>query len=125
MSVLTVGILAVISMQTTALKTQSRNKLSTNIQLIGQQIIEKVNANSIDDASILSYNGLKTQDSAPASDPAKTDHAYFSTILAGITGGYAEIAVTATRPYPVDVTVFWMEGPIKHKLKYSTYILPH
>lgn len=125
MSILTVGILAVISMQTTALNVQSRNKLSSNVQLITQQIVERINANARDDAAIISYSGLNTNSSAPVDEPAKSDHAYFKSIFSNISGGFAEITVTNQRPYPVKVRVHWRDGNIKHHLDFDTYILPH
>lgn len=125
MSILTVGIMGVISMQTTAIKVQSRNKLSATVQLVGQSIIERVNANAIDDSSIISYSGLKTSDAAPTVEPAKSDHTYFSQLVAGVPGGAAEITVTNTRPFPVRVRVLWRDGAIAHHLDYDTYILPH
>lgn len=125
MSILTVGILAVISMQTTALNVQSRSKLSSNIQLITQQIVERINANARDDAAIISYNGLNTKSSAPVDEPAKSDHAYFQSVFSNISGGFAEIMVTNQRPYPVKVRVHWRDGNIKHHLDFDTYILPH
>ena len=42
MSILTIGILAVISMQTTSMKVQSRNKLSAMVQLVTQEVIERI-----------------------------------------------------------------------------------
>lgn len=124
MSILTIGILGVISMQTTALNTQSRSKMSSNIQLIGQQIVERINANARDDAAIISYQGLDTKSSAPTDEPAKSDHAYFKSLFTSIPGGYAKIAVTNQRPYPVKVTVYWQDGNITHHLAFDTYILP-
>lgn len=125
MSILTVGILAVISMQTTALKVQSRNNLSVNIQLITQQIMERIQTNSVDDSAIISYNGLNTKNAAPTNEPAKSDHAVFSSMLSQIPGGYVEVNVTNQRPYPVYVRTHWLEGNIKHHLDFATYILPH
>jgi type IV pilus assembly protein PilV len=125
LSVLTIGILAVISMQITAMKVQSRSKLSSSVQFATQQILEKVLANSISDTAVLSYSGLNTQSTAPSTEPAKTDHPYFITLLSGIPGGRAEITITNTRPYPVQVTVYWAESLVNHKLRYSTYVLPH
>ena len=125
MSILTVGILAVISMQTTSLKIQSRNRLSLNVQLITQQIIERIYVNSVDDAAVISYNGLNTKNAAPTNEPAKSDHAIFSSMLSQIPGGYVEVTVTNQRPYPVNVRTHWAEGNIKHHLDFATYILPH
>jgi len=125
MSILTVGILAVISMQTTALNVQSRNKTSSRIQLIAQEVIERINANAKDDAAIISYNGLNTKSSPPNDEPAKSDHAYFTSIFNNISGGSAEVFVTNQRPYPVKVRVYWRDGNIRHHLDFDTYILPH
>ncbi|MCX7770519.1 MAG: type IV pilus modification protein PilV [Proteobacteria bacterium] len=127
MSILTVGILAVVSMQTTALKVQSRNKLSANIQNIGQEIIERIISNSSDDQTVLSYNGIKTNDTTtkPATFPANRDFDDFRNILNKYPGSWAEISVTNIRPYPLKVTINWKEGTFNHKLEYSTYILPN
>ncbi len=127
MSILTVGILAVISMQSTAIKIQSRNKLSANMQLINQEILEKIVTNASDDQTILSYNGIKTNDSStkPSTSPADKDFEYFKTLLAPYPNSWAEINVTNTRPYPVKVIVHWRDGNINHRLEYATYILPH
>jgi len=127
MSILTVGILAVISMQSTALKIQSRNKLSTTIQLINQEILEKIIANASDDQTILSYAGIKTKDNStkPSTSPADKDFEYFKSLLAPYPDAWAEVNVINTRPYPVKVTVHWKDGAINHKLEYGTYILPH
>ncbi|GAB4433172.1 MAG: hypothetical protein OHK0040_03560 [bacterium] len=125
MSILTVGIMAVISMQTTALNTQFRSKMSSNMQLIAQQIIERINANARDDAAIISYQGLNTNSSAPTDEPAKSDHTYFKSLFSNIPGGYAEISVTNQRPYPVRIRVNWQDGNVKHHLDFDTYILPH
>lgn len=125
MSILTVGIMAVISMQTTALNTQSRSKISSNMQLIAQQITERINANARDDAAIISYHGLNTNSSAPTDEPAKSDHPYFKAMFSNISGGFAEISVTNQRPYPVKVRVHWRDGSIQHRLDLDTYILPH
>ncbi len=127
MSLLTVGILAVVSMQTTALKVQSRNKLSAQMQNIGQEIIERIISNASDDQTLLSYNGIKTNDTStkPASLPASSDFDYFREILNKYPGSWAEISVTNTRPFPVSVVVHWGEGTFKHKLEFDTYILPH
>lgn len=127
MSILTVGILAVVSMQTTALKVQSRNKLSAQIQNIGQEILERVMSNSSDDQTLLSYSGIKTNDTTtkPTTFPANRDFDDFRTILSKYSGAWAEINVTNTRPYPVTVIVHWKDGSFYHKLEYNTYILPH
>lgn len=127
MSILTVGILAVVSMQTTALKVQSRNKLSAQIQNIGQEIIERIISNASDDQTVLSYNGIKTNDIAtkPTTFPANRDFDDFRTVLSRIPGGRAEISITNIRPYPVKVVVYWQDGNFPHKLEYATYILPH
>jgi type IV pilus assembly protein PilV len=127
MSILTVGILAVISMQSTAIKVQSRNKISATMQLINQEILEKIIANASDDQTILSYSGIKTNDSStkPTTSPADNDFEYFKTLLAPYPGAWAEVNVTNTRPYPVKVIVHWKDGAINHKLEYGTYILPH
>ncbi len=125
MSILTIGILAVISMQTTALNVQSKSKLSSNIQLIAQQIVERIHANARDDAAIISYSGLNTKSAPPAEEPAKSDHDFFKALLANIPGGYAEISVSNQRPYPVRVRVHWLDGNIKHHMDLDTYILPH
>lgn len=124
MSILTVGILAVVSMQTTALKTQSRSKLSYQIQLTGQQIVERINANSVDDASILTYNNLKTTQSAPQDEPAKSDYNYFKSLISKFRDASVEISVTNTRPYPVRVRIYWKDGLYTHHLDFDTYILP-
>lgn len=125
MSILTVGILAVVSMQTMSIKVQSRSKISATIQLKTQQIIERISANAKDDASILSYSNLNTKNTAPADEPAKSDHAYFKNLLSDIPQGYAEVLVLNQRPYPLSVKVYWKDGDIGHKMEFSTYILPH
>lgn len=124
MSILTVGILAVISMQTTSLKTLSRSKTSYQIQLVGQQVIERINANAIEDAAILSYSNLKTNQPAPALEPAKSDYEYFKSLISKFNQGVVEIYVTNIRPYPIKVRLYWMDGGHRHHLDFDTYILP-
>lgn len=127
MSILTVGILAVVSMQSTALKVQSRNKLSANMQLIGQEIIERIISNSSDDQTLLSYGGIKTNDTStrPTTSPADKDFDDFRNVLLKYPSAWAEINVQNTRPFPVSVIVHWKDGNINHKLEFATYILPH
>ncbi len=127
MSILTVGILAVVSMQSTALKVQSRNKLSAQMQNIGQEIVERILSNASDDQTLLSYSGIKTNDTStkPATSPANRDFDDFRTVLSKYPGAWAEINVTNTRPFPVSVIVHWVYGSFNHKLEFNTYILPH
>ena len=124
MSILTIGILAVISMQTTSLKIQSRSKHSYNVQLVAQQIMERVRANAFDDAAILSYSGLNTKNAAPIDEPAKSDYDYFKSLTSKIPNGHVEISINNQRPYPVKLRVSWKDGAVSHYLDYDTFILP-
>ncbi len=124
MSILTVGLLAVISMQTTSLNIQSRSKYSHTVQLTAQQILERIRANAYEDASILSYSGLDTKNPAPSDEPAKSDYDYFKSIISKIPESQVQISITNQRPYPVKVRVSWKDGSISHHLDYDTFILP-
>lgn len=127
MSILTIGILSVVFMQTTALKVQSRNKISANVQLTTQEIVEKIMANAIDDATILAYNGIKTNDNTtkPLTSPVDKDFDFFKDTMSKFPEGWVEISVINKRPYPLKVISHWKEGIYSHKLEYETFILPH
>lgn len=126
LTILTVGILAIISMQGMALNTQSRSKQSTMVQNANQEIVERIRASSMDDATIISYNGLDTRNTCAAgTSPAAVDCNYFKTLFPQIPKGYATVQVSATRPFLVQVTTKWTEGLYIHTMLYQTYILPH
>lgn len=95
------------------------------MQLIGQQVIEKINANAIDDASILSYNNLKTTQPQPNVEPARSDYSYFKSLISRFNNASIEIYVYNVRPFPVKVRVYWRDGSYNHHLDFNTFILPH
>lgn len=121
MSILTIGLLAVVSMQGTALKVQSRNKIATNIQLINQEIMEIIISSNTDP---ISYNGIKTNDltTKPTTSPANVYFDYFRSILSKYKDAWAEINVTKEVDYKITITIYWKEGILTHKLTYTSYI---
>lgn len=131
--ILSFGILSVITMQTTALNIQSRNKMSAQVQFVGQEVIERLVNAAVDDNYILSYNGIDTSNAAtkPATsgdNPAPADFDYFKTLAAQL-AGKVTISVGSTKPYPATVQVYWTEGAAaagrSHRLSFSTYLIPH
>lgn len=120
--IITIGLLAVASMQTTAASGNTSSRNLTIAAQLTEEMIDRVRANAGDTPNI--YNGLDTNACA-GTDPVLGDCTQWRTRLqnSGLSGARGQVTVTNNNPIvktaTITVTVTWGTG-ITRNVSFTT-----
>jgi type IV pilus assembly protein PilV len=122
--IITVGLLAVDGMQTSAvLGNRSSNNLTIATQL-AEEMVDRIRANAIDSPQL--YNAIDTNIACAGADPALGDCTQWQTRLqaSGLPGARGQVTVTNNSPMAktatITVTLTWGTGVAIRTIQFTT-----
>lgn len=122
-TILSVGMLGVASMQLTALTSNAKSRDDTIVVQLVEEMVERVRVNGANSPEV--YHGINTANTCPTADPAKGDcdqwkQRMADTKLPGLTGTVSVVAESPIeKTATITVTVSWGTGTTK-TLQFAT-----
>lgn len=123
-TIITVGLLAVDGMQTSAvLGNRSARNLTIATQL-AEEMVDRIRANAIDNPQI--YNNINTNNACAGADPALGDCNQWKARIqtSGLPGARGQVTVTSNTPMAktatITVTFTWGTGAANRTISFTT-----